>query len=192
MFKISIRKRLLLVTLFIVGAGLIAAACGTDDGAGSSGIQPISAISQTFTLDDLTAFGFKKSKSYDLEVLTGADAAYFGFWGTDPYDRKDFEVRFYPSHADAVNIGTVLADERLMPEKLKTETSSWPEGLKDARLCSGDEASGPASHGIQACTKAKYKSYFIYGNMILFCSGGNVDQSNERCREMLGQITNPA
>ncbi len=192
MLKVHIRKRLLLITLTVAAGGLIAAACGTDDGVGSSGIQPISAISQTLTIDDLTAIGFKKSKTYDLEGLTGADAAYFGFWGTDPYDRKDYEVRFYPSHADALNIGTALADERLVPAKLKKDASSWPQGLKDARLCSGDEASGPASHGIQACTKAKYKAYFIYGNMILFCSGGNVEQSNERCRELLGQFTDPA
>ncbi len=192
MFKTRFRKRLLLVTLTVAAAGLIAAACGTDDGAGGSGIQSISAISQTFTLDDLTAFGFKKSKTYDLEGLTGADAAYFGFWGTDPYDRKDYEVRFYPSHADAVNIGRALADERLVPAKLKKDASSWPQGLKDARLCSGDEASGPASHGIQACTKAKYKAYFIYGNMILLCSGGDEGQAEERCRKLLGQFTNPA
>ena len=187
-----IRKRLLLATLTIAVAGMIAAACGTDDGAGSSGIQPISDISQTFTLDDLTAFGFKKSKTYDLEGLTGAVAVYYGFWDTDPYDRKDYEVRFYPSHEDAVNIGTALADERLVPAKLKDDTSSWPQGLKDARLCGGDEASGPVSHGIQSCTQARYKTYFIYGNMILLCSGGDESQAEERCRKLLGQFTNPA
>ena len=194
MFKTPIRKRLLLFTLTVAVGSLIAAACGTDDGPGSSssGIQQISDISETFTLDDLTAIGFKKSKTYDLEGLTGADAAYFGFWDPDIYDRKDYEVRFYPSHTDAVNVGTALADERLVPEKLKEDVSSWPQGLKDARQCGGDEASGPASHGIQACTQAKYKSYFIYGNMILFCSGGDEGQAEERCRKLLGQFASPA
>ena len=192
MFRLRIRKRLLLVTLTVAAAGLIAAACGADDGAGSSAIQPISAISRTLTIDDLTAFGFKKSKTYDLEGLTGAIAAYYGFWDTDPYKRKDYEIRFYPSHEDAVNIGTALADERLVPAMLKDNTSSWPQGLKDARLCGGDEASGPVSHGIQSCTQAKYKGYFIYGNMILLCSGGDEGQAEERCRKLLGQFANPA
>ena len=194
MSKQRFQKRLYLITLAVVAVGVIAAACGTDDGPGAAGDgnQSIINIPQTLVLDDLIAFGFKKSKTYDLEGLTGADAAYFGFWGVDPYDRKDYEVRFYPTHEDAVNIGTELADERLVPAMLKTDTSSWPEGLKDARLCGGDEASGPASHGIQACTQAKYKSYFIYGNMILFCSGGNAGQADERCRELIEQFTVPA
>ena len=194
MFTMRIRRRLLLTTLTVAAVLLIAAACGSDDGVGSSGsgIEPISNIPQIFSIDDLTAFGFKKSKTYDVEGLTGADAAYFGFWGLDPYDRKDYEVRFFPSHEDALNDGTTQADERLQAEKLKEDESSWPEGLKDARLCGGDEASGPASHGIQACTQAKYKSYFIYGNMILFCSGGDQDQAEKRCRGLLGQLTDPA
>lgn len=192
MFKKRIRQKFLLFTLIMAVVGLITVACGTDEGPGSSGIQPISAISQTFTIDDLTAFGFKKSKTYDVDGLTGADAAYYGFWDTDPYDRKDYEVRFFPSHQDAVNIGAALADERLVPEKLKDATSSWPQGLKDARLCGGDEASGPVSHGIQSCTQAKYKAYYIYGNMILLCSGGDEGQAHDRCRKLLGQFTNPA
>ena len=46
MFKMPIRKRLLLLTLTVAVGGLIAAACGTDDGPGSSSsrIQPISDI----------------------------------------------------------------------------------------------------------------------------------------------------
>ena len=52
-------------------------------------------------------------KGYDVEDLTGANSAYFGFWGLDPYNRQDYELRFFSPHSDAVELGTALADERI-------------------------------------------------------------------------------
>ena len=52
--------------------------------------------------DDFKAVGFKKDKTYDVSELPGAEAAYYGFWGLDPYEREDFEFRVYASQAEAI------------------------------------------------------------------------------------------
>ena len=195
-FKPPVAALLVLATTFIV----IAAACGEDDGSSGSSSSSATDGSSTvldngraLTIDDLQSVGFKKSKTYDVEGLVGADSAYYGFWGLDPYKRTDYEVRFYPTHQAAVEFGTALADERIGEDaRLKDDNAAWPVGLKDARQCGGDKASGPASHGIQNCAKAKYNAYFIYGNMILLCAGADQGQSTGRCEELLEQLSPPA
>lgn len=147
-------RRILVLMFVLVLAGLATAACGSDDGAGSSTteIPKVFSTERILSLDDLKAIGFKKSKTYDVEGLTKADAAYYGFWDPDPYKRKEYEVRFYASHQDAVEFGVAFADERVGENaKLKKDTAAWPEGLKEARSCGG-EFGGIASHSIQACT----------------------------------------
>ncbi|MBU87936.1 MAG: hypothetical protein FI685_04475 [SAR202 cluster bacterium] len=180
---------ILLSTLAII----VLLSCGNQGSNQSEGVfEKVSNPDKSLTLEDLKAVGFKKSKTYDVSELTGADSAYFGFWGKDPYDRKDFEVRFYPTGQSAVDDGTIFAEERVGENAvLDKKESSWPEGLKDARQCGGDKASGPASHGIQNCKKAKYWDYFIYGNLILFCPGGNIDTAIEICTELLEVLDNP-
>ena len=52
--------------------------CGT----GEPVVAPIPRIfdpGTVVTYADLQAIGFKKSKEYDVEGITGADSAYFGF-----------------------------------------------------------------------------------------------------------------
>ena len=179
--------------LFSTLAILAILSCGNESSNQSGGaFQKISREDKSLTIEDLKAVGFKKSKTYDVTELTGADSAHFGFWGKDPYDRKDFEVRFYPTSQAAVDEGTIFAEERIgVDAVLDKKESLWPEGLKDARQCGGDKASGPASHGIQNCKKAKYWEYFIYGNLILFCSGGDVDTAIEICTEFLEVLDTP-
>ena len=105
----SISFLVLAMGVFVLGA--IVSSCG-DDNSAASAIPRISDPGKTFTIEDLQAIGFKKSKTYDVEGLIGADSAYYGFWAIDTYDRKDYEVRFFPSHSDAVELGTAQADER--------------------------------------------------------------------------------
>ena len=160
-------------------------ACGSDD-SDEAAIPRIYDPGEKLTIEDLQAVGFKKSKTYDVEGLVGADNAYYGFWGPDPYDRKDYEVRFFPSHSDAIELGTAQADERSGADAiLDKELMSWPEGVKDARECKGDKGSGPVSHGVQRCKSPKYWDYSIYANMILLCSGGDIDTARILCNDLL-------
>ena len=116
--------------------------------------------------------------------MTGAITAYLGYWGLDPYDRKDYEARFYPSHADAVEFGTIFADERTGPDAvIKTGETMWEEGAKEARSC--NRAAGANSSN---CRISKYGDYIIYGNMILICQGRDSATSLEQCALLLEQI----
>ena len=93
------------------------------------------------------------------------------------------------AHADAVELGTAQADERSGENAdLDEETASWPVGMKDMRQCGGDKASGPASHGIQNCKQPKYWDFSIYANMILLCSGGDVEAAQSLCNDLLIEL----
>jgi len=165
-----------------------AIACGSDD-SDEAAIPRIYDPGKNLTIEDLQAVGFKKSKTYDVEGLVGANNAYYGFWGPDPYDRKDYEVRFFASHSDAIELGTAQADERSGEDAiLDKELMSWPEGVKDARECKGDKGSGPVSHGVQSCKSPKYWDYSIYANMILLCSGGDIETARILCNDLLETI----
>ena len=58
-----------------------------------------------FAFQDLKNIGFKKSREYNVSDLEGATEAWYGFWGEDEYSRKDYEIRFYSSHQNAVSLG---------------------------------------------------------------------------------------
>ncbi|MBP39411.1 MAG: hypothetical protein QF676_04990 [Dehalococcoidia bacterium] len=181
--NVSQFRWILIFSLLVIAT--VISSCGSDDDDVVT-IPRISDAGTVLAIEDLTAFGFKKSKTYDVEGLVGAESAYYGFWGNDPYDRKDYEVRFFASHADAVELGVPQADERSGDTAiLDDEFSSWPVGMKDMRQCGGDKASGPASHGIQNCKQPKYWDYSIYSNMILLCAGGDVERARELCNDLL-------
>ncbi|HIF72741.1 MAG TPA: hypothetical protein EYQ61_09335 [Dehalococcoidia bacterium] len=188
MLKHRSQFRLILIILTTILVAVVLSSCGSD-GDEVAAIERISDPGVTLNIDDLTAFGFKKSKTYDVEGLIGAESAYYGFWALDIYDRKDYEVRFFKSHSDAVELGIAQADERCCETAdLDEDTSSWPVGMKDMRQCGGDKASGPASHGIQNCKQPKYWDYSIYANMILLCSGGDPEHARELCNDLLEQL----
>ena len=177
---------IMIFTALVLGAAL--GSCGSDD-SGAAAIPRISDTGEILAIEDLQDVGFKKSKTYDVEGLAGAESAYYGFWSLDIYDLKDYEVRFFKSHSDAFELGTAQADERSGENAiLDEETSSWPVGMKDMRQCGGDKASGPASHGIQNCKSPKYWDFSIYANMILLCSGGDVEAAQTLCNNLLIEI----
>ena len=184
------RRSFSLIVMVVVAlvSGAAMSSCGSDDSAASA-IPRISDPGTTLTIEDLQAIGFKKSKTYDVEGLNGADSAYYGFWAVDTYDRKDYEVRFFPSHSDAVEIGTAQADERSGENAiLDEEELSWPVGVKDARRCTGSKAySGP-----QNCKTPKYWDYSIYANMILIGSGTDLATAQIRCNDLLTVLESQA
>ena len=94
----------------------IATACGRSSSSSSSASSEFVHVVNSegvYRLSDVEAIGYKVSKAYDVERLQGATAAYYGFW-RPPFDSEpvDYEVRIYPSHVTAVEIGTRQAVPR--------------------------------------------------------------------------------
>jgi hypothetical protein len=177
------KLRLSALPILLLAVALVTGACGSDSGAkAEAGLAKITPSETIFTLDDLLEIGFKKDKSFDVEGLTAATDAYYGFWGLDPYDRKEFEVRLYPSHAGAVEFGVVFADERTGPDAvIKTGETMWEEGSREARACVRTSSNA-------SCHLSKYGDYVIYGNMIMLCQGRDSATSLEECAGLLEQL----
>lgn len=165
---------------------LIAVACGSDgDGAGDGEFMQITPHDTTFTRADIEATGYKVQREYDLDGLEGATAAYYGFWRIPDGDPIDFEVRLYPSHADAVELGVSLADEGSGTDAaLDAEDAVYKEGIRDRRMVVG---LGPGGGG-RSGRGPRYGDYAVYGNVVLLCQGAAVVQALERCRQFAEAI----
>ena len=134
------------------------------------------------TQDNLGDAGFKIAKKYNVEGLTAANAAVFGFWRPDGSDAKEYEIRFYSSHEIAVQTGTYFADEVTGDNAiLDKDESTWEEGIKDRRYFFAGPIGTHGSGGV----KAKYGGYVIYGNIIMLCEGANSIHSIYRCKALL-------
>ncbi|MBM3957140.1 MAG: hypothetical protein FJ313_03720 [Gemmatimonadetes bacterium] len=171
---------------------MLALACGSEAGgslAGAeAGFQKVAPSARTYTIDDLLAFGFRTSKEYNVEGLPGAVEAWYGFWGPDPYSRKDYEVRFYASHEDAVNVGFEPADQVTGTEDLMAnkDTLEWRGGWKEwwfraSGIMTFSDVMG--KHNV-----AKYGDFVILGNMVVLCEGEDSGQSLERCRALIDAL----
>ncbi len=175
-----------LLLSFLAVVSLVISACGTD---ASPAAEPTSgptvlAPERLLTLDDFTAVGFKKSKTFDVAGLENAESAYYGFYGSDPYDRAEYEARFYRTHADALAFGVGPAEERSGKDAiLKSDQAGWDEGLTEARACTRS-AGGDSSN----CRISRYGGYVIYGNVVLVCQGRSALESRNTCDELLAQI----
>jgi len=146
-------------------------------------IPKVIALDTVFTFDDFLAAGFKKGREYNVEGLEAATAAYYGFYGADPYDRQEYEVRLYESHADALEYGIPMADEVTGEgAMLRDDNVTWHEGLKDRRQCLG---LGTHSHHTHSCNTAKHADYVVRGNFVLLCQGLEVGVSQQHCKDLL-------
>ena len=108
----------------------------------------------TFTIDEFIAAGWKKNKEYPLDTLPEAIGAYFGF-----YNRKDIEIRTYPSHDVAMAAGRDAAETAIETEKL----SGRGAGFSSVTL---------------------YGAYVVAGNVVMLCEISVTD-----CTDLLDQIT---
>jgi len=180
----------------ILGAllALVAAvACGGGGGEASDvwQFQKVDPAEQVYTLDDLLAVGFKKSKTYDTEGLPEAVDAYMGFWGLDPYNRKEYELRFYASHEDAVQYGTALAEEGSGEGmEANKDTQTWQEGARHRWFSGG--TTDISSPGSMQKPGPRYGDFAIYGNVIMLCEGADSGQSLERCEGLVDAIREAA
>ena len=173
---------------------LLPVACGSGGTAAEAGpggdtaFQKVTPSERVFTLGDLTAVGFKKSREYDVEGLTGATGAWFGWWRSAGEDPVEYEVRLYASHEDAVALGTSFADEASGKNAvLKSDDATWKGDVKDRRAVIGGVHGGVASSGVGP----KYAEYVISGNMVLLCEGTTVDHSLERCESLIDALRLP-
>ena len=182
------KARLLILLIAIAALSVAAVACGSDDGGvGKSFDGPIAKIDATdrvYTIQDLLDAGFKKSKTYDVEGLPGATEVLYGFYGVDPYDRQEYEARFYPSHAWAIEVGIDYADEVTGPEAvILKDIQRWKVGLTERRQCAGN-----GGHHSGKCDNPKYFDYVIVGNMVLLCQGKDSPTSLQHCADLMAVV----
>lgn len=183
--------------MFALALVVIAAiACGTDDGdessgssagvgsSSKSGFAKIDLPEQLYDIDQFLAVGFKKNKSYDVTGLEGATEAHYGFFGSDPYNRQEFEIRLYPSHQVALDSGVSFADESSGEDAVILEdVQRWDVGLTQRRQCAGN-----GGHHSGKCDNAKYGDYVVRGNMVLMCQGKDSAGALDNCEDLLKAV----
>ena len=96
----------LVLTLAAIGCGSSEAATTSDVGvADEEGVRLITNPEAVYTIDDLVAVGFKKSRQFGPETVPGSLDIWYGF-----FSQRDIEVRFYESHAAALDMGVEPAE----------------------------------------------------------------------------------
>ncbi|MBT7466759.1 MAG: hypothetical protein HN798_00440 [Chloroflexi bacterium] len=137
-----------------------------------------------YTIEDLKAIGLKASKNYDVEGLPDGLDAWKGFWGLDPYDRHDYEIRFYASHTLAVSSGKQLAIDATGAEfEAKRDEQVWTEGVKDRWQARG--VTDVSSGGSRQAPGPTYQDWAIVGNMVILCDGLDSEQAMIRCASLI-------
>jgi hypothetical protein len=184
------------LTLLAALLTVLAAACG---GGGSSEggttvpaetIQRIVASGKVLTIADAEAAGVKKSKQYDVTGLTAATDAWLAFFGPDASNRKEFELRFYPSHDSAVKDGEPLAKEGSGEGMVAAKDSqTWQEGAKNRWRVGG--VTDVSNSGSRQAPGPKFGDYAIYGNLIMLCEGADSSQSLENCSGLIQALGGP-
>ena len=175
--------------LFIVLASLLvvfSTSCDAASNENDEQAEQFSKITETgtiFTTEDFLSIGFKQSKDYDVTELPGATSAIYGFWKPDGGESVDYEIRFYPTHHDAVSNGIFFADEVTGTDAVvASKDVTWKEGTRDRRT------SPSPNHGTGGSIVAKYADYAIYSNVIILCQGLDKDQSLGRCQAMINTV----
>lgn len=164
----------------------IIASCGNSSESESSDSGPQSSrdlrivdAPETITVDDLTGIGMKVGKDYDVETLEGATSSNLLFWRVND-TAVEYEVRFYQSHADAVNLGTAPAQEGSGPDAIiDVDIANYKEGIRDRRTI----------FDFRAEPKPKYGAYGIYANIVMLCEGRDDAEAWSRCQALIDQIS---
>ena len=180
MKKISMKKLSIIFLIFLVLVG----ACG--EKADDSSYDIVTASDRIFTFEELEHIGFKKNKEYDVSGLEGATKAINGFWSTD-IGKKEYELRFYPSHSVAVSLGESLAQEVTGKDGIiKKSDLTWKEGIKERRKIRGEEGGKTGASGGNS-TGPKHGNYSIYGNVVMLCEGPEIT-SLEVCWKLINAL----
>jgi len=171
-----INAKSIFVSMLVLAVASFVIGCGTasdEPGDGGDGEPAVAAVdenavvtigdraelrastrpSSVFTVDDFIEAGWKKNKEWPLDTLPEATGAYFGF-----YNRKDIEIRVYPSHDVAMAAGRESAETAIETEKL----SGRGAGFSSVTL---------------------YGAYVVAGNTVMLCEISVTD-----CTDLLDQI----
>ncbi len=169
---------------------LIAAGCGSDGASsGATEFQKVTPYGQTLSVDDFLRVGFKKDKQYDVTGLPGGIDARMGYWGMDPYNRNQYELRFYISHEEAIELGTELAEEVVGEAAWEHRRNpTWEDGEKD-RWQLAMIGAGPIGDASSSGQSPKYGDYSIFGNVVLLCEGADSGQALERCEALINALS---
>lgn len=147
-------------------------------------MEKISDQGKILSIGEFKPMGFKKSNEYNVDELPGATSAFYGFMKNELGDPEDYELRFYSTHSDAIELGTKYADN-IVGENgcIKKECSLWLEDLNQRTHLEGGRNN--TWNGTKA---AKYNNYVIYNNLILFCPGYNEVDSMENCTVFIDKL----
>lgn len=187
--KLEINNLLLLLALMV----LTLSGCDSD-GSRTDGFVQINTAPGNYTIEDLKEFGFKTSKHYDVEGLADGLDAWKGFWGLDPYERHDYEIRFYASHDLAISSGKPIAIESTgeyfevdrdtfiksgdqSGYRVFKKKQTWKEGVKDRWQANPLGSVGPT-----------YQDWMILGNMVILCDGLDSEEALIRCTELIDNL----
>ena len=177
--------------LAALAAGLLvalaaAAACGMDSGGedrgpeGEDTVQRVTPSERIYDIEAFRAAGLKANKSYGVAEFPGVVAAWHGV-----FDRRDFEVRFYASHQDAVEFGAAPAEHVSGKDGVVSGPDvAWEEGEQDRRKCV--PSAGLSEHG--CLQNARYGDYVIIGNAVVLCEGLDSETALEACAALLGNL----
>ena len=161
---------------------------------GHKEIQILEKVSNTGSVlneDIFLASGFKINKEYNVSDLPKAKSAIYGWKNVGVEETKDFEIRFYESHEDAVNFGKSFADEAIGEDAIiRKRDASWKEGIKDRRTISTPTDGGSIGAAIGSNSSPKYGDYIIYENLIILCEGHKSEESLRRCSLLIESLKN--
>ena len=175
-------KKIILLTILLI---LFVISCGESDVENEVIIDKFTDNQGTYTIDYFYKIGFKVNKEYDVSGLENANGAWFGFWKNNLDKPIDYELRFYPSQQTAIDIGVSLTEEVIGENAvLKKSISSWKEGIQDRRSRNNSSMSGSEANSV----RAKYLDYFINGNVIILCSGLDLNYATQNCSELSSNI----
>ncbi len=136
--------------LVAVMLAVLLANCGSNENEVTSGTVdpefdavpvPMLLPEGVFTVDDVAAAGWKKSKELSSETLPEVIEVWYGF-----YNQRDVEVRIYASHEVAISVGMGPAD-----------------------TATGRGKPAPFAVGGISATRKSYGAYGIVGNLVLLC-----------------------
>jgi hypothetical protein len=134
------------ISISVVGCGSSSVDESVSSDEETGDVVQITQPDGVFTVDDVAAVGWKKSKEFSVETLPGATSVWYGF-----YQQRDVEVRVYESQSDAISLGQDLADKATGRRK--------PSSMID---------SGAITNA-QTNTRTSYLTYAIVGNLIMLC-----------------------
>ncbi len=167
----------------MIAVAVVAISCGSGSDSPSSGstVEKVADFDRILTIADVEAVGWKKGKTYDVEGLEGADAAYVGFWTPPGLGSLNYEIRVYPTHQIAVEKGTPFAEDATGEgAALSVEDSMWAEGVRDRRVIVGG--------GSRGSQNPRYGNFVILGNLVILCEGRTPDHSLAQCAPLVTLI----